>query len=255
MKILILNWKDLKHPEVGGAEIIVYELAKRLARDGHDVTWFCRSFKGARQKEVMDNIKIIRKGNIATMIPHAYFYYSWLLKKPDLVIDMSNTIYWQSSVWAKKSKRTAYLNQLAKEVFDYEYNPVLSFLGKTVEKFQYLTYRKTPFICYSESTKEDLVTMGVKKEMVHTFPLGLDQDRYTPGKKSKTPLFFCVSRLVKMKRTNLAIQAFEHVVKKHPDARLCIMGNGYDRIRLDKIRDELNLRDNVFFVDEDNWFF
>ena len=60
MNVLILNWKDIKHPEVGGAEIILYELAKRLVKDGHEVNWFCRSFPEGKRFESVDQIKIVR---------------------------------------------------------------------------------------------------------------------------------------------------------------------------------------------------
>src|SRR3989344_5018035 len=100
MNILILNWKDIKHPEVGGAEIIVYELAKRLVRHGHAVTWFCRSFRGAKPTEIIDGIRIIRRGTIVTMYLYAPMVYWQMEQKPDLVIDMSNTVYWQTPLWA-----------------------------------------------------------------------------------------------------------------------------------------------------------
>ena len=255
MEILILNWKDINHPQVGGAEIIVYEIAKRMIRDGHKITWFTRSFNGAKPKEIIDGINIIRRGNLFSVYFHAPFYYFCLKKKPDIVIDMSNTIYWQTPIWVRKTKRIAYLNQLAKEVFDYEYTPIIAFFGKLVERLQYLTYRGTPFACYSESTKKDLISYGIPDKNIQLFFLGLDHSRYKQRIKSKTPLFLCVSRLVKMKRTDLVIRAFDIVRKTHPEAKLCIMGYGYERDRLEKLRDDLKLHNNVFFQDEDILYF
>lgn len=255
MRILILNWKDIKNPEVGGAEIIVYELAKRLVRKGHEVTWFCRSFEGGRQSELIDGIKIVRYGSILSMYLLAPLFYWSTNPKPDLVLDMSNTIYWQTPLWAFKSKKIAYLNQFAKEVFFYEYPPIISHFGYLVEKLQYLTYRNTPFICYSEGTKKDLIAEGVPKESIYTFPLGLDHSRYVPGTKSKDPLFLCASRLVRMKRTDLAIVAIDIVRKKYPEVKLAISGSGYERERLERLRNDLGLKENVIFLDKDIWFF
>lgn len=39
MKILWLTWKDRSHPRSGGAEVVNEEIAKRLARDGHEVVF------------------------------------------------------------------------------------------------------------------------------------------------------------------------------------------------------------------------
>lgn len=255
MNILILNWKDLKHPQVGGAEIIVYELAKRLVAMGHEVTWFCRSFKYGKAEETIDGIKIVRRGNLVTMYLHAPVYYWKLQKKPDVVVDISNTIYWQTPLWAWKSKKIAYLNQLAQEVFYYEYPILISRFGKLIEKLQYLVYLNTKFVCYSQSTKTDLISMGINDSQISVFSLGVDHNRYFPGKRSKTPLFICVNRLVKMKRTDLAIRAMGEVCKNFPKARLVIVGYGYDRIRLEKLRDSLGLEDSVKFSDENILFF
>lgn len=255
MNILILNWKDIKHPQVGGAEIIVYELAKLLVAQGNQVTWFCRSFKGGPSEEVSEGIKVVRRGNLLTMYLHAPIYYWSLKQKPDLVIDISNTIYWQTPLWAFKSKKIAYLNQLAQDVFYYEYPLIVSRLGIFFEKLQYLSYRKTPFVCYAKSTKDDLISMGIPPKNIDIFPLGVDHLRYFPGKKSNSPLFICVNRLVKMKRTDLAIEAMSIVRLTHPEARLMIVGTGYDRPRLQALRDKLHLESIVNFVDEDVWFF
>ncbi len=255
MKILILNWKDIKHPQVGGAEIIVFELAKRLVLDGHHVTWFCRSFKNGLSSEIIDGINVIRRGHLFTMYFFAVFYYWSLSRQPDLVIDISNTIYWQTPLWASRSKKIAYLNQVAQDVFFYEYPMLISRLGILFEKLQYLTYHHTPFLCYAKSTKEDLVSLGIPRANIQTFSLGVDHNRYFPRLKSPTPLFICVNRLVRMKRTDLAIQALAIVNRSFPAAKLVIIGTGYDRQRLEKLRDDLHLQSTVTFADKNTWFF
>lgn len=252
MEILILNWKDIKHPQAGGAEIIVYELAKRLVADGHKVIWFS---KGNFSEDNIDGIKIVRRGNLVTTYLFAPIYYWSLNQKPDLVIDMSNTIYWQTPFWACKSRKIAYLNQFAKQVFFYEFPPIISHFGYLVEIIQYLTYRRTKFICYSNGTKNDLVAVGIPGENIHQFRLGLDQTRYTPGKKSPHPLFLCASRLVKMKRTDLVIRAMSLLVKKYPKVNLAISGTGYQLAYLEKLRNDLGLEKNIAFVNKNVWFF
>lgn len=255
MKILILNWKDIKHPQVGGAEIIVYELAKRLVKKGHSVTWFCRSFKYCKPEDEIDGIKIVRKGNLLTTYLHAPIFYWKLKSKPDVVIDMSNTIYWQTPLWAFKSKRLAYLNQLAKNVFYYEYPVLISRLGIFFERIQYIPYIFSKFICYANSTKSDLISMGIREKNIKLFSLGIDHNRYSPGIKSSKPLFICVNRLVKMKRTELAIMAINHLKKRYPNIHLVIIGYGYDRKRLEMLRDGLDLQKYVTFADENVLFF
>lgn len=255
MNILILNWKDIRHPQVGGAEIILYELAKRLVAAGHQVTWFCRGFAAGSSQEEIDGIKIVRRGNLVTMYLLAPLYYWSLPVKPDIILDVSNTIFWQTPLWAWQSQKIAYLNQLAREVFNYEFPPLVSRFGLLIERLQYLTYRTVRFLCYSPSTQADLVSMGIPIRNISVFPLGIDHGRYRPGKKSTAPLFICVNRLVKMKRTNLVILAMAEIYVKYPQARLIIVGTGYARRSLQELRDSLGLQKVVSFADENTWFF
>ncbi|RLG82782.1 MAG: glycosyltransferase family 1 protein, partial [Thermoprotei archaeon] len=37
MRILWYNWRCIKHPLAGGAEVYTHEIARRLAREGHEV--------------------------------------------------------------------------------------------------------------------------------------------------------------------------------------------------------------------------
>lgn len=263
MNILILNWKDLKNSERGGAEIIVYELAKRLVKKGHQVTWFCRGFRGAKEKETYDGIKIIRQGGMLSTYLKAWRYYKNLKQKPDLVIDMVNTLAWQTPLYVHPStslragsKKILYVNQLAKEVLFYHLPPIISHLLYFLENFQFLSYKKTPALCYSQSTKQDLISVGIPVKNIQIFPMGLDHSRhFKAGKKSREPLFLCVNRLVKMKRTDLVVEAMAKVVKKYPKAKLAIVGSGPEKENLERQISELGLNKNVIFPQKNIWIF
>lgn len=255
MDILILNWKDLKNPDVGGAEVILYELSKRLVRDGHSVTWLCRQFDGCSSEDNLDGIRIIRRGNRFTVYWEAYKYYRSLKKKPDKVIDCVNTICWQTPLYVPQEKRLAYVNQLAKEVLFYELPPLISHIAYLFEPLEYQSYRNTTFICYSESVKKDITTFGIPAKNIYTFPIGIDHDRYKPGKKSKDPLFVFVARLTAMKQPDLCVKAMEIVVKKYPRAKLAIVGYGPLEKSLENLIGELGLGNNVLLVNKDHLFF
>jgi len=255
MDILILNWKDVKNPEAGGAEIIAFEFARRLAREGHTVTFFSRCFGNCLNEEIVDGVRIIRRGNKFTVYIQAYFYYNSLKKKPQRVIDMINTICWQTPLYVDKERRIAYVNQLAKEVLFYEFFWPLSLIAYFLEKFEYFTYKNTKFLCYSKSTREDLVSFGIKEKNINIFPLGADHDRYKKiGNKNRDPLFVFVARLVKNKRADLCIRSMKEIVKKYPKASLYILGNGPDEKRLQELAIEENLEKNVKLINKNNFF-
>lgn len=255
MDILILNWKDVRNPQAGGAEIIAFEFARRLVKEGHRVTFFSRTFSNCLKEEIIDGVKIIRRGNKFTVYIQAFFYYKNLKKKPQKVVDMVNTICWQTPLYVSKKSRVAYVNQLAKEVLFYEFVWPLSLIAYLIEKFEYLTYRNTKFICYSKSTKEDLISFGLKDKNINIFPLGVDHDRYVKtGNKNKDPLFIFVARLVRMKRADLCIRSMRKVVRKYPKARLYILGNGPDEKRLQELVKRADLERNVKFINKNNFF-
>lgn len=255
MNILFLNWKDLKNPEVGGAEIIIYELAKRFVSDGHNVTWFSRTFKNAKTEETYDNIKIIRKGNVLTTYVHAYLYYRSLIKKPDIVIDCVNTIAWQTPLYVPKNKRITLINQLARQAFFYEMPFPLSFIGYCLEPLQFATYKNTSITCYSLSVKRDIEQLGIDNKNISTFHLGIDHDRYKPKNKSKSPLFIFVARLVKVKRADLCVKAFQILVSKYPSAQLVIVGFGPQEEYIRTLIEKYKLQSSVQIVSKNALYF
>ena len=46
MKILVISYRDMEHPEAGGAEVIIFEIMKRLSAAGHSITLLTGGFKG-----------------------------------------------------------------------------------------------------------------------------------------------------------------------------------------------------------------
>lgn len=254
MHILILNWKDVRNPDVGGAEVILYELAKRMIASGNRVTWFCRAFPGGSGEQTIDGIHIIRRGNRYTAYWQAYLYYRSLSVKPDRVLDCINTICWQTPLYVPKNKRIAYVNQLAKEVFFYELPPVLSHLAYWLEPLEYVTYRDTKFICYSKSVRTDITTFGIPATNITVFPIGIDHHRYKPGIKSKDPLFLFVARLARMKRPDLTIEAMRIVIRKYHKAKLALVGYGPMQKQLERMIVRYRLQSNVFLVNKDAFF-
>lgn len=251
----MLNWKDIKNPTAGGAEIIAFFLARNLVRDGHKVIFFSKMFKSAFPEETIDGVRIVRRGNSFSVYLHAYLFYRKLREKPDKVVDMINTICWQTPLYVPLGKRIAFINQLAKEVWFYEQPYPLSFIGYILERLEYLSYKNTPFICYSESTKRDIIPFGIEEKKIHMFPLGVDHTRYKKGAKKATyPLFVFIARLVKMKRADICIQAMASIVKMYPQAKLAIIGNGRDEKRLVNLTKSLSLDKNIIFVNKENFY-
>ena len=60
--ILALNWRDLKNPKSGGAEVHAHEMFSRNS-DQFQIVHLSPEFPGGLAEEIIDGVKYIRKGN------------------------------------------------------------------------------------------------------------------------------------------------------------------------------------------------
>ena len=75
MRILWYNWKDISNPAAGGAEVLTHEIAKRLVKNGYNITLFCASYPKCKQEEDIDGVRIIRNGGRYSVYFKAKKYY------------------------------------------------------------------------------------------------------------------------------------------------------------------------------------
>jgi len=232
MKILWFTWKDLRNRESGGAEVVNEELAKRLAQEGHEVTFLVRSFEGGSSHESHDGYSVIRVGGKVGVYWQAYRYYKKNFKgKFNLVIDEVNTIPFFAK-WYVKEKNILFVHQLAREIWFYEMFFPLSLIGYLLEPFYLWLLRDRRVITVSESTKQDLIRYGFREnnisiisEGVHIPPLeSLQPFDFKLTTLKSAPTILSLGAIRSMKRTHHIIQAFEIAKKKLPELKLVIAG-------------------------------
>lgn len=254
MKILIFNWRDIKNPLAGGAERLTHELARRWVNKGHKVTLFSSAFSGYKKEEIIDGVKIIRAGNRLTVYYQAFRYYKkYFQGQYDIVVDEINTIPFFTPLYVREPL-LAHINQLAREVWFHEIPFPLSLLGFLIEPWCLKIYRNIPVITISQSSKEDLLNSGFSKTNIQIIPMGMDLQIKRRENKEKEPTIIWVNRVIKSKRLEHALKAFEYVKRKIPNAKLWIVGplsQSY-RNRLQNLVRKLRLKDVVFynFVEE-----
>lgn len=227
MKLLILNWRDIKHPAAGGAEVVTYEIAKRWVQWGHEVIWFAAGFPGCQAEEKLEGIQLIRRGKQFSVHYEAFRYYQQHWRGYfDVVIDEINTIPFFTPLYVRE-KKVAYFNQLAREVWFYESPFPLNLLGYLLEPLYLRFYRRTPIITISESTQEDLTRLGADK--VYVVHPGVDvtplPEVPQPGEQAQKPTVLYVGRVVPSKRVADIIAAIHLVSKQVPEVQLWIAGS------------------------------
>lgn len=231
MRILWFTWKDLTHPQAGGAEVVNEELAKRLVKDGHEVILLVGGYKNAIKEEVINEYKVIRVGNRVTVYWEAYKYYKKHLKGwADLIIEEINTIPFMTQ-WYAKEKRVLLIYQLCREIWFYQFYFPLNLVGYLIEPIYLWLLRDNKVLTESESTKKDLLKYGFKIENIDIFPLGIDIEPIKDISKIKKYDRFTVLSLGSiraMKRTADQVKAFELAKKEIPELQMKIAGDASD---------------------------
>jgi len=232
MRILIFNWRDLKHSWSGGGEIYVFEQAKRWAKMGHEVTILCGqdAEKNLPFFEEIQGIKIYRKGGRYSLYIWAAWYYLMHFRgKVDIVIDVENGIPFFTPLFCRVPK-ISYVYHIHGKQFFYEFPAPFNRIGYIIEKYIFpLLYKRIPIIAISETTKKQLINIGFDKNkitVVYCGRNGVRHMRKAPIKKFSNPTILYLGRIKKYKRVDLLVKILPKIIKKVPNARLIIAGWG-----------------------------
>ncbi|MBI2600859.1 glycosyltransferase family 4 protein [Candidatus Daviesbacteria bacterium] len=168
MKIVIFSWRGPGHPNAGGAEQVTLEHAKGWVKKGYDVTLFTSTFPGGAEKEIIEGVKVIRKGDqiVGVRLAACFWYLMGDHQKFDIVVDEFHGLPFFTPLFVK-TKKLAFIHEVAKEVWRLNpwpkpLNLIPSILGLLFEPFIFkLLYANTPFMTVSESTMHDLIDWGI----------------------------------------------------------------------------------------------
>lgn len=231
MKLLWCTWKDRKNPSAGGAEVVNEEIAKRFARDGHEVIFLVGGFEGCSPEEKIDGYRVVRLGNRWSVYWKAYRYYKKNLRGwADVVIDEMNTVPFFCRFYVKE-KNFLLAYQLCREIWFYEMPFPLSLIGYILEPVYLWMLRRSRVLTESESTKTDLQKYGFRKENISVFPIGLDiaplsEEAFLKQQKETKPTLLYFGSIRPMKRPHHVLRAFEIAKTKVPDLKFWIAGGG-----------------------------
>ena len=230
MKLVMLSWRDIAHPKSGGAEVLTQEVLKRLAADGHQVTWFAAQFPGAAATETIDGVRIIRQGRAWTVQFRAWRWLRKRLGDYDRVIDQINTLPFLTPWYVPAAKRRFFIMQLAREYWFRE-SPglfrLLAPVGYLLEPWSLRRYCKTKGVVISESTKADLVSLGLPARNVAIIPMAITvRPAAKLPAKSGPPTVIILGRLTPAKFVEEGVEVFRAIQQEHPQARLWIAGRG-----------------------------
>jgi glycosyltransferase involved in cell wall biosynthesis len=250
VKILVVNWRCIKNPEAGGAEIHMHEIFRRVASMGHDVTLVAHAFKGAPKEEVIDGIKTVRIGN-RYLFHYAFkrYYKKHLEGKFDIVVDDISKIPLFTPQYVKEPLvgislhihgKTLY-KELPKLVADYIINRELRIPE---------VYKGKLIFADSPSARDELIRMGHPEDRTALLYAGIDHELFKNNTEPKTayPLISYIGRLKRYKQVDLIVKAMPMILREFPDAVLEIGGKGDDLPNIEAAVKEAGVEKNVRFL-------
>lgn len=251
MKILVINWQDWTNPLSGGAEVHLHETFRRVAAMGHDVTLFCSGYDNAPAEETLDGIRIVRRGGRNTFNFIVPFFYLTKFRNEgyDVVVDDLNKIPFFTPLYVRRP-----LVGLSHHFFG---ESIFLEAGRILGSYVYLSealvdwfYKKIPFLVVSQSTLDEFVKRGFRRENFTLALNSIDHEHLHPTgvPKTKHPTIGYFGRLKKYKSVDHIVRAFADVRKVLPDAELVIIGRGDFMPELKRLAEELGVADATRFT-------
>jgi len=251
MRILAVNWRDIKNPEAGGAEVHLHEILSRLVRWGHPSTLLAAGWPGCAGEETVDGVRILRRGHwydANFVLPRSAIRHL-RHQAYDVVIEDINKLPFFMPLVTKIPVVPVIPHLFGTTVFR-EVNAGIAAYVFSMERFIPAVFRKNHFIVISPSTKEDLVARGIEPRRITVVLCGLDHGRYRnlALERFVEPTIVHLGRLRKYKSVEVAIRAMREIGERLPTARLAIIGDGPHRSALEAEAKRLGLAESVRFL-------
>ncbi len=228
MNIVWFSWKDIRHPQAGGAENISWHLMKSLVRDGHEVCLITARYPASLASETIDGVRITRVGNRVSVYARAFWLYRKKLKNwAEVVVDEMNTIPFGCGFYTRK-KSILLTYQLARKVWFYQMPFPLSVVGYLIEPLYLFTLSRVyqTVLTESESTRQDLHRYGFSLSKTKVLRVGIDIEplKVLAPKPSHNNVLV-LGAIRPMKRTLSAVKSFEYARDNNPALQLTVAGD------------------------------
>lgn len=249
-RILIFNWRDMRHSFAGGAEAYIESMARHWAAAGSKITIFSGNDGLSPRRENSNGVEIIRRGGFYLVYVWAFFYYIFLFRgKYDIIIDCQNGIPFFTPLYAGE-KIYCLIHHVHQEVFRKSLSKYLAMLAIFLEKnLMPFVYKNNTIITVSDSSKEQILNLGMGVNDIWVINPGIELKKLRMGVKSKIPVILYLGRLKAYKSIDILIRAFKIVASKNAKAILVIAGSGEEEGNLRKLVQSFGyLSDRIIFT-------
>jgi glycosyltransferase involved in cell wall biosynthesis len=234
-RLVILNWRDRRHPSAGAAELYCERAARELAGQGRSVVLVTSRPAGTAAREELDGYQIRRLGSWWSVYPLALL---WLLRhraQVGAVIDSQNGIpFFSPLVTGRDVPVVLLVHHVHQDLFARALHPLAARLAQWLEgPASRRVYRRRTVVVLSPSARAQVRRRLRFDGPVAVVPCGADSLGVRP-RRSATPRIVVVGRLTPFKRLEWLIDAMPAVQAQQRDAELHLVGEGPARAALEE---------------------
>ena len=236
-RIHMLAWRDLADVEAGGSELHASMVASRWAHAGIEVTMRTSYAQGAPPETIRDGYKVVRRAGRYLIFPRAVAAeLSGRHGRRDGLVEIWNGVPFFSPLWAR-GPRVTWLHHVHEDMWPMVLPPGLARMGQLLERrLAPPFYHGTQVVTLSDSSRDHLLDrLRLPAANVHVVPPGIDPRFRSGGEKSAAPTIVAVGRLMPSKVFDRLIRLVARVRERGVPARLCIIGEGYERDQLERL--------------------
>ena len=250
LRVAFLSWRDIKHPEAGGAEIFLEQVSAGLAARGHRVTVVTARYPGSVAMEARDDRIFFRHGGRLGVYPSGFAHVLRHQRSYDVIVDIQNGV----PFWAPLATHTPVLNlvhHIHREQWSQVLGPRQSSLGWWLEsRASPRVYRHAQFLAVSQATRAELIELGIAPERIRVVYSGVDPmpEPRLAAQPAPGPALVALGRLVPHKRVEQAIDTVAALRDEFPDVHLTVAGHGYWEPRLRAHAHAVGVSDRVRFA-------
>ncbi len=248
-RVLVLNWRDVRHPQAGGAEQYMHQVARRWVAAGAHVSWIAARPHGLSAYERVDRIDITRVGGPLTLYVRAALLMLARRRRVDYVVDCQNGIpYFSPLFLSRRTTIVQLVHHIHQDQFATRFGPLLTAVGQFMEgRAARRVYGNRSLVAVSPSTRHGLRRRLGFRGPIHIVPNGTEPVPAMRGHRDLDPTITVVSRLVPHKRIELLLQQLVGVLAMVPNLRVNVVGDGPERFGLERLSARLGLRQTVTF--------
>jgi len=247
MKILVLNYRDLLHPQAGGAEVHLHRIFGRIAAWGHPVTLVASGFAGGAARECLDGMQVVRLGRELSFQFQVAARFRALMAEfdPDIVVEDLNKLPFFTPLYTRRPKFIQIHHLWKSSIFKESSAPIAAMVWLQERMIPWF-YRGLPFAAVSPSTVLELQELGIPKSDIHLIYNGSEEAwAQVEPQTEKADHFLWLGRLRKYKGVWVALEAFRTYARTHPEGKIVFAGGGPEERSMREAVREWGLTDRV----------